>query len=157
LSAITHAVSSGATDVWRLATLAFSWQFGWRRFAAKGARRSDGATYDGAPSVLIPPPAVQRIFAVTNLKRFRVHNLDRVAPFNSERNGGDRYAPDGFCASFDLEADARAYAELLAASREQQIVIYDVEGEAVSDLGRRSNSLIGGPARQMPDWYLRSS
>ena len=87
------------------------------------------------------------------VKRFRVHNLDRVAPFNSERNGGDRYDPDGFCSSFEGEQEARAFAELLAASREQQIVIYDVETYRVTDLGRRNNSLIGGPARILPGWY----
>jgi hypothetical protein len=88
-----------------------------------------------------------------SVKRFRVHNLDRVAPFNSERNGGDRYEPDGFCSSFEGEPEARAFAELLADTREQQIVIYDVETYQVTDLGRRNNSLIGGPARRLPGWY----
>ena len=90
-----------------------------------------------------------------SVKRFRVHNLDRVAPFNSERNGGDRYDPEGFCSSFEAEPDARAYAELSAAARDQQIVIYDVETYTVIDLGRRHNSLIGGPERKLPAWYSR--
>lgn len=87
------------------------------------------------------------------VKRFRVHNLDRVAPFNSERNGGDCYQSDGFCESFDREPEALVYAESLASSREQQIVVYDAETQRVIDLGRRYNSIIGGAARQLPAWY----
>jgi hypothetical protein len=102
-------------------------------------------------------PVLAERALVIDVKRFRVHNLDRVAPFNSERNGGDRYEPDGFCDSFDLEREARAYAELLANSREQQIVIYDIATHSVIDLGRRDNSIIGGPARRLPDWYRKLS
>jgi len=90
---------------------------------------------------------------MVGIKRFRVHNLDRVAPFNSERNGGDCYQSDGFCKSFDGEPEALIYAESLASAREQQIVVYDAETERVTDLGRRYNSIIGGAARQFPKWY----
>jgi hypothetical protein len=94
---------------------------------------------------------------MSNIKRFRVHNFDRVAPFNSERYGADRYGPDGFCDSFDVESEALSYGELLAGSHEQQIVIYDVETAGITDLGRRRNSIIGGAPQRLPSWYRRPS
>jgi hypothetical protein len=66
-------------------------------------------------------------------KKYRVHNLDRMAPKHTKHYGGGTYDEDGFCFDADTEDEAIGFARDQAAATKQHVVVRDESGASIWD------------------------